>query len=402
MGCSPYLLSYRLSLNLQKSSFFSFGICAGQCDRVGKRTGHFQTSIVHPTASLIRTFERRRGMSRRMRFVPFILSLIIPVFLVCAGGAFADKVVLENGDTLTGTVVKAEGGKLTLKTEYSGPIEIDIAKIKNIVSDNPVEVRLTTGEVLKGKLQTSADGKVTVEKSAEREMTVIDWTKVTAINPPPYVPPTWHGNVTAGGMIQTGNTDRRNASFSGEAMRKTDIDRLSFRYLFNYADEDKKLTARNHYGAGKYDYFFTKKWYGYMSVEGQNDKFKDLSLRLTVSPGAGYQVWDDAIKALGLEAGLAYVNENRNVGEDKIYIAARAGWNFRYNLWDIVTFTDQFVIYPSLESSKYTLRNEAAVIKALSARWSLRLANIIEHDSKPPDGIKKTDVYWIGGLQFNF
>ena len=95
--------------------------------------------------------------------------------------------------------------------------------------------------------------------------------------------------------------------------------------------------------------------------------------------------------------------KNRKEGEDDSYVAARAGWNFRYNLWDLVTFMDQFVIYPSLENSnKYTLRNEAAVIKALSARWSLRFSNIFEYDNKPPDGIKKTDVYWIGGLQFSF
>jgi putative salt-induced outer membrane protein YdiY len=341
-------------------------------------------------------------MRKSVRFVSCVFGLVIPMFLFCVGGALADKVVLVNGDTLTGTVVKAEGGKLTLKTEYSGPIEIDITQIKTITSDNPVEVRLATGEVLKGKLQSLPDGKMVVEKSEERDRAVIDWTKVSAINPPPVVPPQWHGNVTAGGSIQTGNTDRRTAAFAAEAMRKTDDDRLTFRYLFNYADEDGDVTSRSHYGMGKYDYFFTKKWYGYLTTELESDTFKDLTLRVTASPGVGYQVWDDKIKALGLEAGLAYVNENWDDGKDKDYIAARGGFNFRYNLWNFATFTDQFVIYPSLESSKYTLRNEAAVTKPLSTRWSLKLANIVDYDSKPPDGIKKTDVYWIGGLQFNF
>ena len=342
-------------------------------------------------------------MCRNIRSLSFTLIALFLASVVCAAGALADKLVLVNGDTLTGTVEKAEGGKLTFKTDYSGPIEIDITKIKSIVSDNPVEVRLTTGEVLKGKLQTSPDGKVAVEKTAERETAAIDWTKVTAINPPPVVPPKWHGNLTAGGMIQTGNTERRNASVSAEVMRKTDVDRLNFRYLFNYADENKELTARNHYGAGKYDYFFTKKFYGYMSTELENDKFKDLSLRVTVGPGAGYQVWDDVVKALGLEAGVSYVNENRKRGEDDSFVAARLGANFLYNIFNIVTFKDQFVMYPSLEDSNvYKIRNEAALVKTLSARWSLKLANIIEHDSDPPPGIDKNDVYWILGLQFNF
>ncbi len=77
-------------------------------------------------------------MARKMKWANFLL-VVVSVLFVCVGFASADKVVLVNGDTLTGTVVKAEGGKLTLKTEYAGPIEIDITKIQSIASDNPVE-----------------------------------------------------------------------------------------------------------------------------------------------------------------------------------------------------------------------------------------------------------------------
>jgi hypothetical protein len=62
-----------------------------------------------------------------MMLLMLLVLLSPPVFL--SGTALADKVVLDNGDTLTGTVVKLEGGKLTLKTEYAGPaVEIRAAK----------------------------------------------------------------------------------------------------------------------------------------------------------------------------------------------------------------------------------------------------------------------------------
>jgi len=32
----------------------------------------------------------------------------------------ADQVVLKNGDTITGSIVKKDGGKLTLKSEFLG------------------------------------------------------------------------------------------------------------------------------------------------------------------------------------------------------------------------------------------------------------------------------------------
>jgi len=54
--------------------------------------------------------------------------------------------------------------------------------------------------------------------------------------------------VTAGGYLQSGNIDRAGGSFSAEALRRTEDDRFKLRYLFNYAEEDDKVTTRNHYG----------------------------------------------------------------------------------------------------------------------------------------------------------
>ena len=149
----------------------------------------------------------------------------------CAEGAFADKVILENGDTLTRTVEKVVDGKLTLKTDYAGPIEIQVAKIKKIFTDSPAEVHLTSGEILKGKIETREDGQVIVEKSAEREATSIELPKIASVNPPP--PKIWSGSINLGGIIQTGNTDRKGATVAAQVVRRTENDRFRVQYLFN-------------------------------------------------------------------------------------------------------------------------------------------------------------------------
>lgn len=48
----------------------------------------------------------------------------------------ADEVILDNGDKLNGTIVKVEGGKLTLKTDYAGSVEIQVEKIKALLRTN--------------------------------------------------------------------------------------------------------------------------------------------------------------------------------------------------------------------------------------------------------------------------
>jgi putative salt-induced outer membrane protein YdiY len=329
-----------------------------------------------------------------------ILSLYFFLAIFSAGAALADEVILENGDKLTGTLVKVEGGKLTLKTDYEGSVEIQVEKIKSIVTDNPAEIKLESGEVLKGKLKTVGEGKLAVEPSPEREAVIVDWKRVVAVNPPPRK---LTGNITVGGTSQSGNTDRASASIGAEAAIRSDNDRFSLRFLFNYAQEKGEETANNTYLSLKYDYFFTKKFYGLLALELLKDKFVDLNLQTIVGPGVGYQIWDDPVKSLQLEAGVTYFSEDHINNPHKDWVAARLAGNFRYQLLKIITFADRIEIYPNLNhSGEYTLRNEASLISPLGAAWSLKLSNIWRRDSDPPPGIGRDDLLWILGLQYSF
>jgi putative salt-induced outer membrane protein YdiY/sRNA-binding regulator protein Hfq len=333
---------------------------------------------------------------RRYYLVPGIVSLFL--FLV-AGEAMADHVVLINGDSLSGTIEKVSGGKLTMKTDYSGPIEIDVSKIKGMTTSAPVEVHLKNGEILKGRLK-SEDDHVSVEESGERRATSFDLNKLASINPPPVK---WTGSITVGANSQTGNTHTNGASIAFRALRKTEKERFSLGYQFNYAHEDSAVTVRNHYGFLKYDYFFTKKFYGYLGTEFLSDTFRDLRLRIAVGPGAGYQIWDDDIKSLSLEAGLSYVNEIHKEGADNDFLTVRLGSDFRYKIASFLIFSDELILYPRLDYvGRYLLHNEAKLAAPVGSGWAMRLANILDRDSHPPAETKKNDIQWILGLQYSF
>jgi len=127
--------------------------------------------------------------AKRVSGTVFISMIFL--FLTVAG-VHADKVILENGDTLTGTVEKMMDGKLSFKTDYAGVIEIQMAKIKQIITDNPVEVHLTNGEVVKGKVEPVEEGKLAVEPSPDRGATTVEIQSIASINPPLKELPKWH------------------------------------------------------------------------------------------------------------------------------------------------------------------------------------------------------------------
>ncbi len=339
-------------------------------------------------------------MRRKMKHLSTTWGIVLLIFFIGAGEVFADKIVLENGDTLTGKVERVIDGNLTIVTDYAGPIVIPVSKIKEIDIDNPVEVHLKDGEVLKGKVKTVEDKKLAVESSPEREATTVAMESVKSINPPRVK---WKGSIAAGGNLQTGNTDRAGASVALQLSRKTEKDRISFRYLFNYGEEDDNVTARNHYGEAKYDYFFTQKFYAYLAGDLFNDEFSNIKYRTFVGPGVGYQFWDDPIKFLLFEAGVAYFYWGKYEGKYSDGVSARLGLDFRYQIFKWLAFNDKFQFNPTIgEGGLYFLRNEAALVAPLGAGFSLRLANIVDYNSDPGPGFKKTDVQWIGALQYSF
>jgi putative salt-induced outer membrane protein YdiY len=336
------------------------------------------------------------------RFIMVLLFLIVSFFILEAEG-IGDEIILQNGDRLTGKVTRMEGDKLMLETEYSAPVEIKKNKISRISVKERATIHLTDGEVLKGALTSTNDGRLVVESSDGREEVSVPWDRIAAINPKPVPKAKWKGNVSAGAGLQTGNTDRKNASVAAEALRKTETDRFGIRFLYNYAEEDEKVSERNTYGAAKYDYFFTKKYFGYLSVEMLHDTFKNLNLRTVIGPGAGYQIWDDPVKFLLVEAGVSYFSEDRKEGDDEDWMTARLASSFRYHVNKTVDVRDDLIIYPSLErGGEFQLRNEAALITKMNSYLSLRLSNIYEHDSNPGEDVAKDDWQWILALQYDF
>ncbi len=320
--------------------------------------------------------------------------------LVGVSDVYADQIQLKNGDKIQGKVEKVESGVLTFSTGYSDPMKIKTSEIVQISTDSPSEIHLEGGEVLRGNLSAAGEGEVKVESSSGRQASVVEWGQVQSINPPPNK---WHGDISLGASKITGNTDRVAGSAAVEVERKFDTDRFGIRVRFNYAEEDEKVTERNTYGAIKFDHFFTKKLYGYLSVELLNDEFKDLSLRTTVGPGLGYQVWDEDRILLGLEAGISYFIQDHEIAEDDQYATGRGAINFRYKITETILFDDRFIVYPSFESfGDYTLRNEASLSTEIGSGWKLRFSNILENDNNPPAGIEETDVKWILALGYAF
>jgi putative salt-induced outer membrane protein YdiY/sRNA-binding regulator protein Hfq len=320
--------------------------------------------------------------------------------LLSTGEAFADKILMKNGDRLQGTLEQVDGNVLIFSTDYSETLKLQTSQIKRIFTKTPVKIHLNNGNIVTGRIQPSKPGQIKVTAPSGGGYALIGWEQIQSINPPPEK---WEGTVLFGGSKNSGNTDRFSASLGGELKRKFKDDIVEFKFLSNYSEENKKVTARNTYGTSKFSHFFNSKWFSYLALGFLTDTFRDLTLRTTIGPGLGYQVWDDARKSLNLEVGYSYIIENRREGPDEKNSNARLASEFSYKLIEQLTFANQVAIFPDLENTgEYTLRNQASLKTNLGNGWELKMTNVLARDSSPGINVKKNDVYWIFALGYAF
>lgn len=67
-----------------------------------------------------------------------LLTLLVSCFTLVTSIALADTLVLPNGERISGTVIKEEGGVVEFKTTYLGTVKAKTAEVKVIRDIAPV------------------------------------------------------------------------------------------------------------------------------------------------------------------------------------------------------------------------------------------------------------------------
>lgn len=329
-----------------------------------------------------------------------VLTGMVAVFLLAAVGSADDEVKLKNGDRLTGKVTSLAGGKLILETTHSGPLKIDWGQVVSVKTDNPVKVRMITGELFEGKISPGADGRLKIDTAGAAAPIEVDLAKVTYFNQPPTQ---WHGSITASGKATDGNTHVRSFLIAGEGTRETESDLFLLRAIFRYAQQSGLLTERNGYGMGKYNLKLTPSFYAYVSEELLSDVFKDLRIGTITSIGVGYEFLKQKEIDLAAEAGFAYFTNDFKVATDESHPGGRASMKLRVALPLGFELKEIFTIYPNFKHSQdFQIRNEATLGTALGGGWALLGGVITEFDKKPSPGLKKQDDTFFVGLGLTF
>ena len=322
------------------------------------------------------------------------------ILLASTGLAVGDEILFNNGDRLTGTVLSAEGGKLKFKTAVAGEITVDMKDVKTFTTDAPIEVRTKDDTVITAPAAKSeTDGSVRVE---EADVPLND-VKYVNFNQ------SWTGSVVAGAMFARGNTYADQANVSFEAQRRTIEDRFTLNGAYNFGrqeddDGNRETSVDNWFAAGKYDYFFTEKFYGYASLRYEKDRIAELDRRVVPSVGVGYFWFDEPDFKFDTEGGVAYVHEKYEDGGTDDAMSLRLAYHLKKDLYDDkVQLFHNLEYFPSLEDiDDLLLLTDAGIRTALTERMFAEYKIEWRYDTTPAAGNSKHDYRHVVGVGWKF
>jgi putative salt-induced outer membrane protein YdiY len=336
------------------------------------------------------------------------------LFLCCAGASstlYADQVYLKNGDRLTGKIVSLTEGKMVLNSDLAGPVTLEMKSIMTFSSDAPIEIHLKDGTVLHQPVAAAEPNAFALKAAEPLQPQRFELANVASINPPPVPKAKWTGNVSGAAGLTTGNTKSNSVSAGASLARRTAQDRTTIDGDMAKGSQTDRSTGISRTNEdwwrlrGEYDYFFTKRFFGFGNGRYEKDSIALLNRRVVVGGGVGYQWIEDAKTSFSTNGGLASVFEKyENQADSSNQLSLQAGYTFSRQLWKNTKFLNDLTWYPSLSnpSSDYFLTSTAELRANLTKAMFANFKVIFNYDATLAPDRGNTDIKYILGVGVTF
>jgi len=341
-----------------------------------------------------------------MRLLTTCVSALCALLALAAR---ADEIRFKNGDRLTGTVVSMAEGKLEFASLLAGKVTVAMADLETFATDGPVTIELDDGTRLQRAVSGADPGSFRIRGDGAVGAQDFVLARATRINPEPEV---FHGAIAAGTQFQRGNTITQSSHVDLSARRRTEADRISFLAGYLSGRNEKEIedgpdefttTDRKLFGNLQYDYFFRKQVFGYMRLGAEKNGVANLDLRFILSPGIGYQVWEQPSRSLSFETGPSWVSENFSRTPDEDFLGWRTAWNYSQALLDRLNVFHTGEWIPGLEAGTgHLVKTTTGVRTPLTDSLFLEGKVLFDWDSVPADDADKRDITYLFSVGYSY
>jgi hypothetical protein len=329
--------------------------------------------------------------------------------------AHADQVVLKNGDTITGSIIKKDGAKLTLKSEFLGEVSMPWSAVRTIQSDESLTVVLPGGETVAGKIATSGEN---LQVAASGGAKSAPLASVQALRNPaeqhswerlqhPGLRELWTGSFDLGLALARGNarTDTFTTAFNATRITRKDKITTTFNQIYGSARVNG-ITSTNASalrGGWSYNRDITPRFFVATLNDYEHDRFQNLDLRFVAGGGFGVNAVKRERTSLSVTGGGDYERENfsnnlrRNSGE------AYFGDDFLYKLSGSSSITQSFRLFPNVTNTgQYRVNFDLGAVTAIKKWLGWHVTASDRFLSNPVFGRQRNDLLISTGFRLSF
>lgn len=329
---------------------------------------------------------------------------------------WADQVFLQNGDRVTGKIVKKDAAGLLLKSDLFGAITVPWDVVVRIVTDEPLTVVLPDGKSVEGKVAvadlmlevTTTGGKETVPQSKVGDIRNAAEQKAWERLQHPDFLSLWTGFADLGVSLTGGNAETATITASVNASRTTRTDKTSayFHQIYSRGKQtngDTVATAKAIRGGWSYNRNIRPLLFVDLFNDYEYDAFQDLDLRFTFGGGLGYTMAKTETTRLDLLGGGDYSREKFNTPLTRNSAEAYWGNNLTYQVSKITSLRQSFRMFNNLsEGGMYRMNFDVGTSTALRKWLAWQITFSDRYLSDPMPGRVKNDILLTTGLRFTF
>lgn len=273
--------------------------------------------------------------------------------------SLADELIMRDGSRLLGTVVNKTANVLEFATSFAGTVMVQWDQVAELRTDRASAVLLDDEKLIEARVIRNEGDVCLVQTGLDSEPVSYPASRLAFINPEPWRLGTgfkFTGQVNFAVEYERGNTDTDEIDVDGNLLWRKRHDRFRLQGQLEHDQSQGRTTSDNWNANGKYDHFFTRKWYVGVVLLAESDDFADLNLRIGAGPGIGYQFYESKPLNLSAETGIIAVHEEYSNTSNNNYGAL--GWRIDF---DRFLFGDALQFYHR-QTGLWSLKDTSDVI----------------------------------------
>ena len=226
------------------------------------------------------------------------------------GPAFADVVVMQNGDRITGEVNRIWGNDLSVEPAYADEFVLELDKVSYIESDREFDLTLEDGREVTARLEgQGAGGTQTVTYDGEtRQVLLVDLDQIVEADTGEL---DWDSHIDWNSTVASGNSDSTVARLSADSTIEIGDHRHIATLLIADEETSGVTTKDQTFATYAYNWLFTDKWFLGAGTSYETDPIKLLDDRTIIGVGIGRDIWNFNDRSMNFEIGLG---PRRNTG----------------------------------------------------------------------------------------